>query len=420
MIAQRMLQRIWIDDLDDLPWRRRLLVATARVVLSSVRGYANNKGGSRSNGLTFLTLMAIVPVFTVVFALAGAFGIREVMSDWVRETFKATQFQQVMNWILVRVEEIDFGALGGLGLLFLIYVVLSLMGRIEDAFNTTWRAGRNRNLVRRYADYVAVLFLVPLLVLLATGVNAFFQLDQIVSDIQHTWPLFGAFLRSGLSFVPYLFVCLAAVLLYKLTPNAAVRWIPATITGVLIGITWLLTQWLFFRFQIAFLRSRLMIYGSLALLPLFLIYIQLSWAIVLWGAEVCYAVQNVRFLKPSSEKLEWTPARRRALGLALMRVAVREFRGGRTLSLPAFSAETGATHRRVVELADLLMRSDLLHRVRPERYVPTMPPGEIPLRRVLIALDGASGMGPVSALEDADRELLDELRGSLTEVDGTL
>ncbi|MFQ5503282.1 MAG: YihY/virulence factor BrkB family protein [Planctomycetota bacterium] len=414
--------KIWKDELSELPWSRWLAIASLRGLVTSTRNYGRNQGGLRAAGLTYVSLMALVPVLTVIFALAGAFGIKEALAHDIKNLVSKWNKdpREFMLQVLDHVDKINLTTVGSLGLLLLVYVVLSLMGRIEQAFNLTWRAERGRNLARRYADYVAILFLVPLLVLLATGLNATFQLEAVLASLDESWPWLAGMVKSGLRFLPFLFLWMAATLLYKVMPNAAVRWGPAVLTGLISGGIWVMAQWLFLRFQIGITRASA-IYGSLALIPLFLVYVNVSWTVVLWGAELNHAMQNLAFLTRPGKETEWSPVRRRRLGVALMRAAANEFQAGRSLSLAAFAARAGLTQKQVAELSRVLIRSGLLHSIKKrERVVPALPPGEIPLSRVLLALDGVNGMDSEGVLEEGDEAVLTRLRSRITEVEGSI
>ena len=196
---------------DVLARGRAWLVLAWQLFMTSLRRHRDNQGTLRSAGLTYLTLMALIPGLAVILSIAGALGVRDEMSgrlSWLPERF------------VRQASQLDLRAVGAVGLILLIYVVMSLLARIEQAFNVTWQARRGRNLARRYADYVALLFLLPLLVLVATALNTVVQIERFLPDV----PL-AEFLRRGSRTVPFVLAWLAATLLYKIMPNTRVRFV---------------------------------------------------------------------------------------------------------------------------------------------------------------------------------------------------
>lgn len=401
------------------PGVRRVLAEIARLTWFSVRRYGANQGGLRAGGLTYLTLMALVPGLTVVLTIAGAFGIKEHMREWVDEQLLPElppKLAEVAGSIMQLVDRVDLPTLGALGLLAFVYLVMSLLTKVEKALNVTWEADRARTLARRYADYVAILFLVPFLVLLGTGIKALLAFAPVVGD--QAW--FQRLVASGVNLLPFLFIWMATILLYKVMPNVRVRWTAAGIAGLVAGTSWYVAQGVFLRTQIALSQTNA-IYGSLALLPFLLIYLYLSWTIVLWGAELAFAVQNRAHLVPPGQELQWTPVRKRRLGLSLMRDAANAFARGSSLSLADFAGRTGWPRSRVDELAAILVEGRLVHRVGfGQAIVPARPPADIEIARILEAIDGREDGLPGSALTESDEALLREVRERLCDVAGRL
>ncbi len=402
------MRGIWKVRLSELGPARRSLVAGARILVASLHGLQANQGSLRAAGLTYLTLMALVPMLAVVFAIANGFAIesnlREALQQALRDYPKG--FQDFLARALALVERIDFKALGLLGSLALVSLVLSVMGRVEQALNLTWKARRRRNLARRYADYLAFLLLIPGLVLLATGLNTAFQLEGRIASLEDSLPWLAWTLRSGLRFLPVLLLCSAATLLYKIVPNVQVRWPPALASGILTGFLWIGAQWVFLRFQIGLAQMNA-IYGSLAFLPLLLFYLYSSWTIVLWGGELCFALQHLDQLTAPGSERPWTPARRRRYGYLLAREAMEAFARGQVLSLGVFAGRTGLPRDRVDDLVKTLSRAGVLRRVRfGDSVVPALPPGKLAVGKLFAALDGEDDAGGRGWSEEEEARLV--------------
>ncbi len=412
---------MWKGRLRDLRGLRYFVVAAGRLLFASLWGFQRNQGSLRAAGLTYLTMMGLVPFLAVIFAIANGFRIEESLRSFLQDTVSNSPdaFRKFMSGVLEVVQRVDFRTLGALGSLTLIYLVLSVMGRVEQAFNLTWKAETKRNLARRYADYVGVLFLFPALVLLATGMNTAFQLEGRLAGLQESLPWLAAILRSGLSFLPFFMLGLAATLVFKIVPNVRVRWIPAAVAGLVTGTCWLLLQWVFLKFQIGLAQANA-VYGSLAFIPLFLFYIYFSWTILLWGGELCFGLQHLDDLKASQELRKWSPAARRRIGFVLMIEAARAFLGGKTLSLAEFAGRTALSRRFLDELVKDLEGFGLLLRVKTkEAVVPGAPPESIRTQSLFEALDGQDLPSGRIGNPKLD-EVLEAARARLWDVEGVL
>ncbi len=370
-------------------WKRRVRAFGWRFLRSvwvSLRRYLDDQGSLRAGGLTYLTLMSLVPGLTVVLLIASAFGVKEQFRAWVDANVVGSSEQLVLvkETVLDLVENVRIELLGAFGLLLFVWVVLSLLARVEHALNATWQAGRSRTFARRYADYVAMLFLVPLLVLAATALETVVTLGGFITSV----PLLGQIVRSGLDLVPMAMIWLALTLVYKVMPNVTVAWGPASTAGILAGTSWYVAQSSFLHAQIGISRNNA-IYGSLALLPFLLFYLYLSWSIVLWGAEFCYVLQNRITMHSKKADRIWTPDQRRRLALGLFRGALDEFESGKALALADFAGASRWPRRRVDEIAQILADAGLVHRVKKEQaVVPAKPPGTTPVAAIFCAVDG--------------------------------
>lgn len=391
----------------------------ARLLWVSITRYVERQGSLRAGGLTYLTLMALVPCLTVVLLIASAFGVKEQFRTWVDQQAVGTtrQFVEIKDAILDLVENLRLEILGAFGLLLFLWVAMSLLTSVEKALNATWRAGSSRTLARRYADYVAILFLVPLLILAATGLKTVVAFDSIVGAV----PFLGHVVESGLDLLPFFMICLAMTLLYKVMPNVRVQWTAALAGGLVAGAIWYAAQSLFLHLQIGISRANA-IYGSLALLPILLFYLYLSWSIVLWGAEFCYVYQNRLYLRTAVADRAWTPARQRRLALALFRGALDQYKDGKSLRLGDFAGYYRWPRHRVDSIAKILVDSGLLHRVQSgQAVVPARPPGETEVADLLRAIDSPEdALLSTRALAPADESVLAEIRQRLTQIEGKL
>ncbi len=415
---------IWTEDLRTLPVWKRTLFAVLRVLGVSFRGMRHNQVSLSASGLTYSTLMAMIPLLALLFAILGALGVKDdfeaTLQGWIRG--QSAELGQFMTQLLELVEKVNIQGLGALSLLFLIYTVMGLLGKIESAMNRIWMARHGRNLGRRYADYAAILLLVPLLVLVATALQTAFQLGNVLSVIGEDWPLLATFLESGLSLLPIPLMWMATTVLLQIMPNAKVRWIPALIAGCATGTMLWLAQWGFGRFQIGLSQANA-IYGSLAFVPLFLIYLSVSWSLVLWGAELCHAIQYFDHLEPQMEKRPLDPFRMRFLGVQMLREAQRRHDKGKPLSLHDFSSRLGWARVEVDRVKKLLVEAEILMPVKlRDCVVPSRPADKTPMAELFEVLDGRYVRlnKDRTGLESPDIQALEKARSGCTQVEGKI
>ncbi|PIE23280.1 MAG: hypothetical protein CSA62_07740 [Planctomycetota bacterium] len=415
---RKLLDWLWHERIEQLPKWQRPLAFLVRILLRSFLRFWRKDGPTRCAGLTYWTLMALVPVLAVVFAVAGAFGIRSELEDSIRSSLLEypLQARDFVDEALLVVQHVDLKALSAVAILGLLYTAFTLMARIEAAFNATWKAARARALARRYADYVAIMFLVPLLVLASTSATAFLQ-SPVLRD---SAPWLADTLRESFSFLPLALLWMAAALLLKVTPNAEVRWMPALVAGLVIAVMYLAMQKLFFLLQIGVTQANA-IYGTLAFLPLFLIYLHASWSIVIIGAELSHSLQYREFvLRPQEERL-WTPERRRQVGLFLLRESMRRYESAGVLTISEAASRLGVQALQVRDVAKVLERAGLLHRVRKgQALVPARLPGEIRAGELFVALDSEGEHPEKGRGDQADLALLARVRDALKDFDDPL
>jgi membrane protein len=415
---------IWTEDLRDLPLWKRSLYTLLRVLGVSLRGLRNNQSSLLAAGLTYSSLMALIPLLALLFAILGALGVKgdfeHWLNDWIQTQPAATG--EFMTQLLVLVQKVNIGGLGAFALLILIYTIMGLLGKMELAFNRIWQARRGRNLGRRYADYAAILLLVPLLVLVATALQTAFQLGDVLSTLAQDWPLLHSLFQSGLSLLPLPLMWIATTVLLQIMPNARVRWIPALIAGCATGTLLLLAQWAFGRFQIGLSQANA-IYGSLAFVPLFLLFLQVSWSLVLWGAELSHAIQYFDQLEPIVENRPLDPFRLRFLGLQMLREAHRRHESGKALSLTDFSSRLGWARIEVDRVKKLLVEAEILMPVKlRDSVVPSRPAGGTPMAELFEVLDGryVKLNTDRAGLDTADIQALEKARQGSTQIEGKI
>ena len=260
---------------------------------------------TQASALTYSTLLAIVPIFAVVFAIARGFGYNKYIEMWFRELLSsqpqvADTIVSFVNSYLIHTKS---GIFLGVGLIFMLYTVLMLVNNVEETFNQIWQVNNSRPIIRSFANYLAMFFLFPIIIVISTGLSIFME---TVAGKMDDFVILEPIVHKLFSFFPFMLMSLLFIFLYVYMPNTKVRFSCAIIPGILAGLAMYLLQ-------IAYIHSQLWvtgynaIYGSFAALPLFMLWVQISWAICLFGAQLTYTNQNLNRIGFNLEEIDIHP-----------------------------------------------------------------------------------------------------------------
>ncbi|MEQ9007928.1 MAG: YihY/virulence factor BrkB family protein, partial [Ekhidna sp.] len=360
---------LWRVRLKSLPKRKRFLFGFIRVWVIAIKEFVNDKCAEKASALTYFSMLSLVPVIAMIVAIAKAFGIRELMEKELAKYFSGQE--AVLENVLPYAEKMLSGTSGGIvtgiSIVFLIFTVIRLLMNIEAAFNDMWEIKRSRRWERKVSDYVAVILLGPVLLIVASSATLFVK-DTIQVAINQME--FLGQLRSGIIFLlkllPYTILWFLLFGIYLIFPNTRVKFWPALFAGIVAGTLYQLNQQAFISLQFAFARYDA-IYGSIAFLPLFLIWLQISWLIVLFGAEICYGVQYIDQWEMNSEKLKISLSHRKKLTLLLLYRVVKKFeKGSGPMSMDDLAGMVNIPRKYVVDICYDLEKADLMIRVDSE------------------------------------------------------
>lgn len=382
---------LWAEELRRLPPLRRLGVGALRVVVHVVSSFSQNLASLQAAGLTLLTVLAIVPMLALITSLAKALGYGDDLQKQL-DVWQA-QFPEVTHSFFDKarelIDQVHFGALGLIGSLIVVWSALTLFIRVEQALNRVWRTRHSRPWYRRISDFIALVVVVPPLGILALVASSLLGgVDLIVWLRESTW--LSWIYDAGLGFVPHVLAWIAFTALYKIMPSAPVQWRSAAVGGVAAGSTLVVLHGIYLRLNVGVANASA-IYLTFAALPILLIYVQLLWTVVLAGAEVSYAVQNL----PSLRGGEQLPAAPRAvlqrLAWHLVDAACASFRGGRRgVRAADLSTSLDVPMEWVDTVADQLVQGGVLVMLQgdEERLMPSCPPDMLDMARVTAVIDG--------------------------------
>ena len=273
---------------------KALLNRIYKTLVLTIKYFTAKRVMAKASALTYSTLLAIVPILAVVFAIARGFGYNIYIEMWFRNLL-ASQPQAaevIIGWVNSYLVHTQRGLFLGIGLVFMLYTVLMLVSNIEDTFNELWQVNNSRSIYRSFTNYLAAFFLFPIFIVLTTGFSI--VLTTVASSLPDVLML-GSVLSFLLDLVPYVLLSLLFFGLYVSMPNTHVEWRCAIVPGIIAGVG---IQWL----QLFYVHSQIWvtgynaIYGSFAALPLFMLWVQISWTICLFGAELTRTNQDMKRL----------------------------------------------------------------------------------------------------------------------------
>lgn len=393
---------IWEDAARSHGWLRRELHLHVRAWENAVLSYRPELIHMRANALTYRTLLALVPLLAVAFSMFDAFGGLEaserVLRRQILENLAPGSAAVAVEWIEGFAERYSAGAVGGVSVVVLFVTSVALLTAMEEAFNGLWNVERVRPFLNRFVIYWALVTVGPVLLGLSFSLTSAFRSHALLTRLEVWFPGEGLLAEMGLRTLPWLISCGSLTLLYLIVPNTRVGLRPALGGGLLAGTLWELAK-MGFTWASASLFKYSTIYGSFAALPVFLIWLQLAWTVVLLGCKVTYGLQYSRALLEERAGLVAGPALREFVAVRSMLEVARSFLRGEGPAGPWTLAETlhvpleiqKDVVNRLVEAGLLLAVPDDGQRPRRpdapgEGYVPGRDAGTIRIRDVLTAI----------------------------------
>jgi len=310
--------QLWSDDLREVSNARRWIIVPVRLLVVVARQLVKGQLNLRAMSLVYTTLLSIVPLLAVSFSVLKGFGVHNQIEPLLMNFLQplGPKGKELSDNIIGFVENVRVGVLGSLGLLFLLYTVVSLIQKVESSFNYVWQVERLRGFAQRFSSYMSVVLIGPVLVFTALGVTATAMNNTMVQQLMSVQP-FGDLVVLFSKLVPYLLVIAAFIFIYMFIPNTRVKFLPAFVGGVVAGVLWQSSGWAFAAF-IATSSNYAAIYSSFAILILLLIWLYLNWLILLLGAQVAFYVQYPQYMSRQPVQLRLSNRLRERLSLQIM------------------------------------------------------------------------------------------------------
>jgi membrane protein len=324
---------IWRIRLHNLPRKKSFLIKQLRIVLLALRGFGADKCLLRASALTFYSLLSVVPVLGLAFGIAKGFGLQARLETQLLALQERLPVQEevlagVIDSANNLLEKARGGVVAGVGVLLLLWTVIKVLGNIEKSFNDIWGVKKPRTFARKLSDYLSLMVICPILFVVSSSATVFIagQVRAITERID----LLGAvspLIFAALRLLPYCAIWILFVSIYIFMPNTKVDLRSGVLAGIVAGTIYQVVQWVYIAFQVGVTKYNA-IYGSFAALPLFLVWLQLSWLIVLLGAEISFAHQNVDTYEFEPDSLRASGRCRKLLSLRMVHLLVKNFCAG--------------------------------------------------------------------------------------------
>ena len=361
-IRKFITEDIWRVTSENTSKRQFILIRIARILILAIKGFLKDRCAQKASALTYYSLLSIVPVAAMAFGIAKGFGFEKTLEAELQHRFAGQE--DIMLWITEFADKyllsIKGGMIAGIGFLVLMWSVMNVLGSIEQSFNDIWDIKRARSFVRKFSDYISIL-LVAILFLVSSGGMVVFINNQVqgVELFSFASPLL-------IAFFPFLLIWIVFTMVLYIMPNTKVKFSAALLGGIIAGTLFQLLQYYYIHFQIGVSRYNA-VYGSFAAFPLFLIWLQTSWLIVLFGGEIAFATQNVRSYEFEYDTRNISYSYKRLVALLIAHSVVKRFIDGvGGLDVPGLSLELKLPIKLVQDVVYELMEAGVLVEVNAD------------------------------------------------------
>ncbi|PLX15689.1 MAG: YihY/virulence factor BrkB family protein [Salinivirgaceae bacterium] len=407
---------VWRISFKDKPKYFKWLIMPLRVLLIAFRGFKEDKVSLRASALTFYSMLSVVPVVAMGFGIAKGFGFEKMLEKQLAENF-ADQ-QEVFNYILTFansfLENTKGGVIAGIGIAVLFWTVMKVFGNIESSFNAIWQVYKPRVWFRKFSDYLTMMLIAPLLIILSTSANVFIttQISKITSEVA-LLGYFSPIIFFFVQLIPYVLFWFVLTLIYMVMPNTKVSFKSGFAAGVVAGTIFVFTQYLYIYFQVGVSKYNA-IYGSFAALPLFLVWLQTSWLIVLFGAEISFSVQNVEKYEFDPDIQNLSPFSKKVLTLIVINLLSKRFtKGEEALTDKDISQQLEIPIKLVRDIIHLLIEANIVSEIntknnKEKAYQPAQDINNMSISFVLKSLDHL-GVDKILATDSAEKEQIEKL-----------
>ncbi len=403
------------------------IINILKVILLSIQGFKNDICPLRASALTLYTLLSIVPVIALLFGIAKGFGFEKKLEQQLLEkaSDQDTMMLQLIEFSQNMLSSTKGGLVAGIGIVVLFWTVIKVIGNIEESFNSIWKIKKNRSLARKLSDYLSLMMLAPVLLIMSSSITVFVKTKITwLVEVIHL-PDFGTKLVVyAMSFSPLVIMSVLFTFIFLFIPNQKISLKAGVIAGVITGVLFQLAQWAYLSLQIG-VSSHNAIYGSFAALPLFLIWLQIVWMVVLFGCEVSFYIQNFESYRHNKKFSNLSFSLKKNIGVQVCQVIVKSFSKGEEAPNAEFIASeielpVSIVQNTLSELIDCKLIVELnVDDDEDDIYQPAKDVNTLTRSMVINAME-ISGQNYVPGLEDQEvyPNQIDSLEGNILLKDG--
>lgn len=403
---------IWRVTEDEVTRRKFSMYTVIKTIYLTIDHFGKNRIMDKASALTYSTLLAVVPILALLFAVARGFGFYNLVEVQLRGFFGGMddKMEVILQSVDTYLKEVKSGVFVGVGLVMLLWSVLSLTSNIENTFNRIWQVKKARSMYRKITDYFSMFLLMPVLVVISGGLSIF--MSTVLKGMEG-YMLLGDFSRFLVKSIPYVFTWFMFTGLYIFMPNTKVKFKNALIAGISAGTVFQIFQFLYISGQLWVTRYNA-IYGSFAAIPLFLLWVQMSWTICLFGVELSYASQNVHNYNFDNDTRNISRRYRDFMAILVMSLITKRFERNET---PYTAEEISEKHQIPINLTNRILYQlqdiDLIHEVMTDEksesiaYQPSMDINQLTVGLLMQRIDM---FGSENFKIDRDQEFREEWR----------
>ncbi|MFH1283277.1 MAG: YhjD/YihY/BrkB family envelope integrity protein [bacterium] len=411
---------LWISDLRQLSRIKKLLLNLLKMAVIVTKGFIQDNLTLRSSALTFATILGIVPFFALMFSLLKGFGVHNFFEPIIFNRV-AIGTQGIVKGVFEYINNTSVKTLGAGGLIILIFTVLYVIENVELSFNTIWGIKKRRNFFRRFSDFFTVIIMGPVFVFAAVSFTTTFKIEGTVlleklaklGYFPYLFVTMKSFFPKFFQLIPYIFMWGLFTFIYMFIPNTKVKFSAAFVGGIIGGTLWQIVSGVYINFQFS-VGTYNALYGAMAQLPILLVWIYISWIIILFGAEVSFAFQNLQTFEWESQSLNLSQTQKEMLALRVSFLIARNFLKGEAVNAQIVSAELNIPVRLVNEILYELSKASIFIEANSGQstFVPTRDLERIALADIIQALRNFTG-GEVPFVKEIKTDYIAEIEAKL-------
>jgi len=326
-ITSFVKEDIWLLHEQSLPPFKATIIKSLKIAVLSVQGFTLDLCPLRASALTLYSLLSIVPVIAMLFGIAKGFGFEKMLEQRLIEQApeRDTLVLQLISFAQNLLDSTKGEVVAGIGIVVLFWTIISVIGNIEESFNHIWKISKGRSISRKFSDYLSLMLLAPVILIASGSITVLLntKITWLITIIQ--LPAFGTWLViKALALLPLVLMIGLFAFTFIFMPNHKINYRAGIIAGVVTGVMYHLLQWAYLSLQIG-VSSYNAIYGSFAALPLFVVWLQTGWMIVLFGCEVAFFLQNYEIYRNNNRFSDLSFSLQKVIALQTTHLIIKNF-----------------------------------------------------------------------------------------------